>query len=152
MMENGTELDGQIPVHGEFDLVHIRGGRVMSQETVKNLILNVGKETIAKLVAGLHPNPISYIQIGQGDNAPAVTDTHLYTFYSEGLAAASYAEGYKAVFSHTFQFAENATICEAGLADGVVAGTPKMFSRQTFAGRDVIPDDLLQITWRLTFG
>ena len=152
MTNKDAELGGAIPVHGEFDLVHIRGGRVVSRETVQNLVLNVGKEAIAKLVAGLHSNPISYIQIGQGDNAPAVTDTHLYAFYSEGLAAASYAEGYKAVFSHTFQFSENATICEAGLADGVVAGSPKMFTRQTFSGRDVIPDDLLQITWRLTFG
>jgi hypothetical protein len=152
MTNKDAELGGAIPVHGEFDLVHIRGGRVVSRETVQNLVLNVGKEAIAKLVAGLHSNPISYIQIGQGDNAPAVTDTHLYAFYSEGLAAASYADGYKAVFSHTFQFSENATICEAGLADGVVAGSPKMFTRQTFAGRDVIPDDLLQITWRLTFG
>lgn len=152
MTNKDAELGGAIPVHGEFDLVHIRGGRVVSRETVQNLVLNVGKETIAKLVAGLHSAPVSHVQIGQGDNAAAVTDTHLYAYYSEGLAAASYAEGYKAVFSHTFQFAENASICEAGLTDGPVAGTPKMFTRQTFAGRDVIPEDLLQITWRLTFG
>jgi hypothetical protein len=147
-----ASLPAHVTVRGEFDLVHIRDGVIISNATIKNLVLNVGKEFVAKLINGLHVAPFTHIQIGNGDNAAAVTDTHLYTFYTEAIGAASYAEGYKAVLSYTFQFNESTTICEAGLCDGVQAASPHMLSRQVFAGRDVIKDDLLQVTWRITVG
>lgn len=141
-----------LKLHGEFDLIHIRDGQVISQETITNLILNGGREYAAKLLNGIHTKPFKYIQLGKGTNAPAVTDTHLYTYYTEAEASASYAEGYRAVLSHTFTFSESASIQEAGLCDGLHASSPNMLSRQVFSPRNVIADDHLQTTWRITAG
>lgn len=152
MTTTPPDLHGTLHLRGEFDLIHIRDGQVISQETIPNLILNVGREYAAKLLNGMHTNPFKYIQLGTGTNAPAVTDTHLYTYYTEAEADASYTEGYRAVLSHTFTFSGSASIQEAGLCDGTHASSPKMLSRQVFSPRNVIADDHLQTTWRITAG
>lgn len=144
-------------LRGEIDLVHIRDGKVLSWETMSNLVLSRGREYAAKLMNGLHTKPFKYIHIGKGTNTPATTDTHLFAFYKAATADASYLEGYRFMLTHTFTFSEEVAITEAGLCDGPegpVGGTPRsvMFSRQVFSPRYVIADDNLQVTWRVLAG
>ncbi len=143
-----------VPVHGQFELIHWRGGKVLSKDTFKNLVVNTGKTQIPKLVNGLSSAFFNYIEIGLATNTPSLEDTHLYSPYMEGLATCSYGADYKSIFDYIFTFTESKTITEAGVFNGSYGAVPApiMLCRGTFAGRDVIALDNLEVKWRTTFG
>jgi len=147
-------VDEFIPVHGQFELIHTRAGRVLSHDTVKNLVVNTGKTQIPKLVNGLSSAFFNYIQIGLATNTPSLEDTHLYSPYQEAVATCSYGADYKAIFDYIFTFTENKTITEAGVFNGSYGAVPApiMLCRGTFAGRPVVVADNLEVKWRTTFG
>lgn len=163
MEQIGRNLDDEvggldhIPVHGEFEITHFSGdGDVLHHSLNKNLVVNVGKAYIPGLVTGFASPyaPFTYIQIGLANNTPAVTDTHLFSPYMEGLATCSYGADFKAILDYIFTFSEEQTILEAGTFNGTIGSVPEpiMLNRGTFSGRDVIPGDRLEVKWRDTFG
>lgn len=157
----GTSIDERIsgfsdsvPVTGQFEIIHHREGEEIFHSIEKNLVVNVGKVQIPKLVCGLSSAFFNYIQIGLSTNTPSVEDTHLYSPYMEGIATCSYGADYKAIFDYIFTFTESKTITEAGVFNGSYGAVPAplMLCRGTFVGRPVIAADNLEIKWRTTFG
>ena len=152
--ERINAADDLIPVHGQFELIHHRGGKEISRSVEKNLVVNVGKVQIPKLVNGLSTAYFNHIQIGLATNTPSVEDDHLYSPYMDAVAVCSYGADYKAIFDYVFTFSEPRTITEAGVFNGTYGSLPApiMLCRGTFAGRPVIAADNLEIKWRTTFG
>lgn len=162
---NTAIIDG-LRLKGEFDIVHIRDGVILSAERIPNLIVYKGKEQVSKLLIGTDNRPFRYIQIGTGTTSASVEDVGLANFYRESGgegetgavvsaivdAPPDSAPAYRSVITYTFTFAEPASITEAGIFNGARGTSPVMLSRQTFAARDVISGDNLQVTWRFTIG
>lgn len=138
---------------GEVELIHRdKDGNIIDKQKIKNLIVNVGKEYVAKLINGVVTDPFTYIQIGTGTTAPVSTNTTLETFYAEGSAACSYEADYKARFAYTFNFTESVTITESGIFDGLQATSPHMLSRRTFTGKAMSATESLEVIWTITVG
>jgi hypothetical protein len=147
------EAGDEIKLSGAVTFVH-RGvdGKVKEIDVVKNLIVNKGKEVVAKLINGVTTDFFDYIQIGTGTTAPAATDTALQTYYSEGLASRTYEADYRARLAFTFSFAESVTITESGVFDKAKAASPNMLARQTFAGKAMASGESLEVVWTITVG
>jgi len=149
-------MSSTIKLQGEFDLIHIRDNEVVSKETIKNLVVNVGKEYTAKLACGMETDPWSWIQIGHSGDEPTGSQTALINYYTEAQGIPSYLEGYRMVVSHTFTISgaggEGVKIAEAGVFNRTRASSPTMLCRQKFTERTLLNDDNLQVVWRVTFG
>lgn len=147
MLNNTMKITGDITiVHKDVD------GSVIDTIEVKNLVTNAGKERIAKLLTGLSTSPFKYIQLGTSNNTPALTDTQLYGYYTEGQATLSYEAPGRAIFKYTFTFSESVTIREAGIFDNKRNQNPTILSRGTFSDRAVTAGQSFEVTWRITIG
>lgn len=159
LVANGGANDA-LNLNGEFDIRHFRNGILVSEETVKNLVVRTGSEQVTKLLIGADNRPFTYIHIGTGTNEASLTDTALQAYYTDARAVVSAivdetlgsSPAYRSVLTHTFTFAEEKAITEAGVFTGAHNTGEIMLSRQTFSERLVIPEDNLQITWRFTIG
>ena len=143
-----------IKIIGHLTVEKRNGEGVVVQKIEKqNLIVNNGKELIAKLIGNVSsPNPASYIQIGTGTTAADVTQTGLTTYFAEDTTTNAYEASYKLKLdadwsSGTFS---GQNITEAGVFDGAQAGVPIMLSRQVFSAINLTVSDSLTITWRIT--
>jgi hypothetical protein len=146
-MRNTLYINGDIIIaHNDVD------GTLLDTITIENMVVNKGKERLAKLLNGIATTPFKYIQLGTSANSPALTDTQLYNYYTEGLAALSYESPHRAVFKHTFTFWEDVTLREAGIFDNTHSSGPTMLSRGTFADRAVTAGQSFETTWRITIG
>lgn len=126
-------------------------GTVIDRLELKNLIVNTGKERVAKLLNNVSATYFRAIAIGTGVTAPVVGNTTLGTEITRALATLSYEASYKAVFEKTFQFSsgESYSITEAGLFDNATAGGA-MLNRFTFPARAVDADTDLYVKITIT--
>ena len=122
-------------------------GEIKKRDFVENLIVNAGKELVAKRLVGDTLSAISKIKIGTGTNAPSATDTDLQTSYATQTATVEYESDYKAKASATFSFTETVAIREAGLFNGDT--TPLLISRVNIS-YDMNNGDSLQVVWRIS--
>jgi len=127
-------------------------GTVINSEKIKNLIVNVGKERVARLICGDGSgiNAFTHIAIGEGTNAPAVGDTTLQTEQERESATVAYESSYKATFEKTFTFGSGVSyaITEAGVFDEAAGGV--MLDRFTFTAKNVDSDTDLFIKVTIT--
>jgi len=142
-----------IKLRGELKLIRRDiDGEIIDVLRKKNLIVNKGKEIVAKLINGVHTKPFKYIQIGTGTASPTASDTALQSYYAEGEATVSYEADFKCKWAYTFTFNEAVSITEAGLFDDTVSANPNMLARQTFSARDMQAGQSLEVIWVIVVG
>ena len=129
-----------------------KDGTVIDSENLKNLIVNLGKESVARLICGDGSGigAFGYIAIGTGTTAPAVGNTTLETEVEREVATAAYEASYKATFEKTFSFGSGISyaITEAGVLDEAIGGV--MLDRFTFTAKNVDADTDLYIKITIT--
>lgn len=126
-------------------------------KVVGNLITNAGFALVAGLTNGSgSPAAATYIAVGTGTNAAAVTDTTLQTESStSGLSRASATVSLvtTSVTNDTSQmlksFSVSGTVAvtESGVLNASSTGT--LLCRQVFSAINVVSGDTLQITWKV---
>ena len=129
-----------------------KDGTVIDREEVKNLVVNTGKERVAKLINGDSSTYFRAIGIGEGTTAPSASDTTLESEATRALATASYESGYKAVFEKTFTFGSGVSyaITEAGMFDSATVSGSVMLDRFTFTAKNVDADTDLYVKITIT--
>ena len=145
-MKEGLKLRGDVIIESRR-----KDGSVVERQELKNLIVNVGKERVAKLINGVSSTAMSVIGIGIGTTSPSASDTDLETEVSKASASVSYEAGYKAVFEKTFTFGSGISynITEAGVFDAIGSGGT-MLDRFTFTAKAVDSDTDLYIKVTIT--
>jgi len=140
---SGLKLKGQA-------LIEVRDleGKVIDKEIVNNIVVNVGKERVAKLLNGVSTTSFGFIGIGTGTNAPATSQTSLQSQVKREGSTQSYEANYKSVFEKTFSFASSYTITEAGVFSLAVGGV--MLDRFIFTGKEVNDVSTLYIKVTIT--
>lgn len=123
---------------------------------VKNLVVNAGKAEAAALLGGLTADPFTYLAIGEGSTAAALTDTTLETEITTGggeRAAAAVSRVTTDVTNDTLQlvktftFSSSFVVTEAGVFNDPAAGD--MLARAVFTGHSVVSTNTLLVTYKV---
>ena len=136
-MKDGIKITGDVVIERRR-----KDGSVIDREELKNLIVNVGKERVAKLIAegvGTGLTGFSYIAIGTGITGVLVTDSSLETEVERESATVGYEASYKATFSKTFVFetGDSYAITEAGVGDSASSTGDTLLDRFVFSAKNV---------------
>jgi hypothetical protein len=121
----------------ELSRVNKDTGEVLDTEVIHNIIVNTGKEQIAKLLNGVSSTYMRAIAVGTGTTGALVGDTTLETEVTRAVATLSYEANYKAKFVYTFTFGSNYAITEAGIFDSATVSGSVMLNRTTFSAKNV---------------
>ena len=126
-------------------------GEVKDRSEIKNDIVNVGLEEIAKLLNGVDTTYFRAIAIGTGDTAVSSSQTALVTEVARESATLSYEADYKAKFVKVFTFGSGVsyTIKEVGIFNISTSGGV-MFNRAIDAGKAVDANTDLTATITIT--
>ncbi len=132
-------------------------GRWSDRKVVRNLVTNAGFALNAGLLCGSgSPAAVTYIALGTGTTAAAVTDTALQTEISTGGLARAAATvslittsvtNDTAQLLHTFSVTASFAITESGILNATASGT--LFAHQVFSVVNVNNGDNLQVTWKV---
>jgi len=149
-MKDGLKLIGDVVIERRK-----KDGTVIDREEIKNLIVNSGKERVAKLIAegvGTGLTGFSYLALGTGTTAPVATNTSLETEVTRELATVGYEASYKATFEKTFDFGtgESYSITEAGVGDSASATGDTLLDRFVFSAKSVDVDTDLYVKVTIT--
>lgn len=129
-------------------------GSWVNQMKVANLITNAGMAGVASRINGAGAEAaFTYIAIGTGTVAAAVTDTTLGTEITTGGGERASATASRQTTDvtndtsrllHTFTFTASFAVTEAGALNAASAGV--LLNRQVFSAVNVVSGDSLQIT------
>ncbi len=149
-MKDGIKITGDVVIERRR-----KDGSVIDREELKNLIVNSGKERVAKLIAegvGTGLTGFSYLAIGTGVTGAQASDSSLETEVAREPATIAYEASYKATFEKTFEFAtgEDANITEAGVGDSASSTGDTLLDRFTFSAKAVDPDTDLYVKITIT--
>ena len=162
-------LHDNISVTGNLNITVIRkDGTREEREGIENMVVYSGLGMISDLLCGVITTPITKMWIGTGGRedaenvrAPLMSNTRLYTFYTEGDVTAyrdnvvgDEDRGYQAIsrFAHTFAFTEEVHINEAALATASVSSDAAiMLNQRTFYDRVMYNGDFLELVWDMVF-
>jgi hypothetical protein len=138
------------------DLLSMRGDVVikLNDEVVlekKNLIVTAGKAFLASAVLNSSTSPFTYMAIGTGTTAAAVTDTALATELTRSAFTTSSVASNVVTLTTTYAAGTGTgTLTEAGILNNSSGGT--LLSRVVFAAISKGAADSLTITWTITVG
>ena len=139
---------------GEWTITRVDAntGTILDTETVHNIIVNTGKERVAKLLNGISSTYLRAIGIGTGATGALVGNSTLEVEFTRSTATLTYETGYKSKFAKTFSFGAGVleSITEAGIFDSATVSGSTMFNRVTFAAKVVTIDVQLIITCNIT--
>lgn len=140
-------------ITGMVTLKHLdAAGNVISEQTVKNLVVSSGRNFIANRAAGGTAAVMSHMALGAGNTAPALGQTALVTPLGSRKAlttAGGVASNNTVTYSATFAAGEaTGAVVEAGIFNDVSAGT--MLCRTTFDVINKGASDSLAVTWVIT--
>lgn len=136
-------------ISGGVDLKVIcaKTGKVLDHFEEKNLIVNLGKKTIARLIGGAGQF-VNKISVGEGTTPAAVTDTTLVNAFTKNIDAVQYPADDKVRFSFSFDSneANGLSITELGLLNN----NNELFSRKVRAA--IVKTSAILITgfWTIT--
>jgi hypothetical protein len=143
MIRDGLKITGAVEVT-LFD----KDGNIKEQRSIKNLVVDAGKEFIAARMVGT-PAVMSHMAIGSDSTAANVADTALGTELGRVALASSASAG--PVVTHTATFGAGVgtgAVVEAGIFNASSAGT--MQCRSVFPVVNKGADDGMSITWTIT--
>lgn len=138
------------------DLLSMRGDVVikLNDEVVlekKNLIVTAGKAFLASAVLNSSTSPFTYMAIGTGTTAAAVTDTALATELTRSAFTTSSVASNVVTLTTTYAAGTGTgTLTEAGILNNSSGGT--LLSRVVFSAINKGSADSLTITWTITVG
>lgn len=131
-------------------------GRMANSMNISNLVVNAGLAGMASRLNGAGAeNAFTYIAIGTGTGAEALTDTALGTEITTngGARAAATASRVTTDVANdtaqlvlTYNFTGSFAVTESGVFNDASAGT--MLARKVFSAINVASGDSLQITWK----
>jgi len=132
-------------------------GTWQTEKNVSNLITTAGRGLISGLINGSgSPAAATYIAVGTGTTAAAITDTTLQTeTATSGLsrAAATVSLVTGSVTNDTAQMLKafavtgSVAVTESGIFNASSSGT--MLCRQVFSAVNVVNTDTLTVTWQI---
>ena len=138
------------PLRGELTLVIKRRGYEPETITEHNMIMNIARDALAKLIAGQGAGKsINRIGFGTGSTGPSPDDTALTSAYIKSVGAISFPSAGQVTFS--FSLAESEANGKSIREFGLLCSDGSLFSRKV---RGVIEksDDLsLSGTWTIIF-
>lgn len=145
---------GVVRLRGEVEatLTCMRTGQIKASRSGRNLVVSVGAEELAKIVAsstsGTRP---THMGIGTSTTAPAAAQTNLIGTATRRSLNSTSRSTNQITYSCTFGTGIGTfTVQEAGLFNASVSG--QMFARWLTGAFSKAATDSLTITWRLTFG
>ncbi len=132
-------------------------GKWSDKKVVKNLVTNAGFALNAGLLCGSGtPAAVTYIALGTGTTAAAVTDTVLQTEITTGGLARSAATvslvtttvtNDTAQLLNTFTATASFAVTESGIFNAATGGT--LFAHQVFSAINLVNGDNIQTTWKI---
>lgn len=146
-------LQDFVTIKGEFTLfVHDKAGRIIEKYIDKNLIVNVAKTSMSKLVGGNGANKnITKIAFGTNGTAPDVADTIITGSVTKSISGGSitYPEFNSVQFAFTLDYADanGMSITEFGL----LSNDDSLFARKTRSAIAKTVDIKFTGTWKITF-
>jgi hypothetical protein len=144
MMKDTFRAKGTVQID-----VFNKDGELIETFTHHNLIVNVGKQSMARLLgSGTAGKVVDTIGFGSDGTDPAGADTSITSGFTKALDGVSYS-GTSAVFAFALELGENngATIREFAL----FSNDATMFSRMTRTAIVKTADIRLSGTWTITF-
>lgn len=150
-MKDSLKLKGDVVIERRT-----KDGKVIDREELKNLIVNTGKEYIAKLIGGVETgiSGFAYIACGIGETGDStnVSDTTLKNEVKRQASVNAYVASYKVSFETTFDFGtgENLDITEAGVFDVATETGSIMLDRFVFSAKPVDIDTDLYVKITIT--
>lgn len=145
-------MNDDLKTNGQIRIVHTRDGKVIADETHKNLITTVGKNWIAARQKDTgQPAQLSHMACGSGSVAADVANTTLGTelarvaLSTAGGTVAANVVTYVAVFPAG---TGTGAVTEIGLFNAASSGT--MVSRAVFAVKNKEAGDTITFTWTHT--
>lgn len=143
----------------EYNLIleQFRGGELIDKRDIHNLITNAGFAGAASRLNGAGGEAaFTYIAMGTGTTAAAVTDTTLQTELStSGLSrvnatatrVTTSVTNDTAQLANTFSVTGTVAVTESGILNAASTGT--LLARQVFSAINVVNGDSLAVTWKV---
>jgi hypothetical protein len=139
-----------ISARGEMTLeIWNKDGKLLERITDKNLIVNLGKQSLAALLGSADENKrVAYIGFGTSNAATSGTDTDLENVFPKALDGVSYS-GTAVIFDYALELSENngVTIREFGL----YTLDETLFSRLVRNPINKTAEIRLTGSWKITF-
>ena len=126
-------------------------GSVKQEQTVKNLVVTVGKGFIASRMKDATAGVMSHMAIGTGSTAAAAGDTGLGTESARVALTSTTVTANQIAYVASFPAGTPASltaITEAGIFNAGASGT--MLCRTVFAAVNKDVNDTMSITWTVT--
>ncbi|MFA6314981.1 MAG: hypothetical protein WC648_01245 [Candidatus Paceibacterota bacterium] len=151
-------MQNTIKIKGTVEIKQIRNGEVIKSFKGENIITNAGKAQIALLAGDATAVPFTYLAVGTGSTAAAVTDTTLVTEITDtGLAraAATVSRTTTTVtndtlsLSYTWTATGAKTIAEVGMFNASSSGT--MLGRKLTSAITTANTDQIVMTYTVAF-
>jgi len=137
-------------VTGQVTFTHLdAAGNVISEQTVKNLVVTTGLAHIASRVKDATATVMSHMALGSSSTTPTLADTALGAQLGRVALTATSVTGNAITYTATFG-AGTATgaVVEAGILNNSTGGT--MLCRTTFPVINKNSTDSLAVTWVVT--
>lgn len=148
MLVSNFQAEGNL-----YIVLRDENGNVKQEESVKNLVVNTGKNYIAQRIANNTTAVMNYMSVGTSSNAPAVANTTLtteivgsrVTIGAANTSVSSNTTTYVATFPPA---TGTGAIVEAGIFNDPSAGL--MLARTTFPVINKGALDTLTISWSIS--
>ena len=126
-------------------------GAIKVDENYSNLVVQSGKEFIAKRMIGTSVGTMSYLAIGTGTNTPINTDIILqHEVVRSPLQSASVSANTVTYVSYFAPGAGTGAITEAGIFNSDTVDQGSMLCRTVFPVVNKEAGDTLTITWNVS--
>lgn len=146
-----NEINETPSITGVVTLKHFdAAGNVISEQTVKNLVVSTGREFIANRTSGGSTAVMSHMALGAGNTAAALAQTALVTpLGSRKALSSTTATSNTVTYIATFAAGEaTGAVVEAGIFNALTSGT--MLCRTVFDVINKGAADSLVVTWVIT--
>lgn len=140
----------KVTVRGEFYLRKVRqiDGAILEEYRDANLIVNLGRNSLAQLLGGASVFAVDGIAFGEGTAAPALGDTALTNQLDKALLSVTYPATGQVAFNWSLETSEGngLSITEFGLTNN-----GDLFARKTRAA--IAKDNTFRLegTWTIIF-
>jgi hypothetical protein len=143
----------KLPMMGQLHIFQTsESGEVLRDETIKNLIVTVGKTAVASSLVTVPGAAFGWMAVGTGTTAAALADTTLGAEAAR-VASSTSSSSNVATFVGTYGAGvATAALTEAGLFNVVTANSGTLLSHVVFAVVNKGATDTLVITWTVTCG